>query len=88
MTMDLAARLGVRCEETDIDLYDAANADEMFLTATSLCILPVSRFNGEAVGTSAWTGAGPVTQRLIDAYVAEVGCDFVRQYLDRLPAPV
>jgi branched-chain amino acid aminotransferase len=58
----------------------------MFLTATSLCILPVSSFNGQAVGATAWTGAGPVTQRLIDAYVAEVRCDFVQQYLDRLPA--
>jgi branched-chain amino acid aminotransferase len=85
MTMDLAARLGIACEESDIDLYDAANADEMFLTATSLCVLPVRRFNGQEVGIAAWTGAGPVTQRLIDAYVVAVGCDFVRQYLDRLP---
>jgi branched-chain amino acid aminotransferase len=86
MTMDLAAKLGIACEEADIDLFDAAGADEMFLTATSSCILPVSRFNGAPVGTVPWTGAGPVTQRLIDAYVAEVGCDFVQQYLDRLPA--
>jgi branched-chain amino acid aminotransferase len=86
MTMDLAAKLGIPCEEADIDLYDAANADEMFLTGTSLCILPVARFNGQTVGITEWTGAGPVTQRLIDAYVAEVGCDFVQQYLDRLPA--
>jgi branched-chain amino acid aminotransferase len=86
MTMDLAGRLGTACEETDIDLYDAANADEMFLTSTSLCILPVRNFNGQAVGATGWMGAGPVTQRLIDAYAAEVGCDFVKQYLDRLPA--
>lgn len=86
MTMDLAARLGIPCEEADIDLFDAAQADEMFLTATSSCILPVSRFNGAPVGTGPWTGAGPVTRRLIDAYVAEVGCDFEQQYLDRIPA--
>jgi branched-chain amino acid aminotransferase len=29
---------------------------------------------------------GPVTQRLIDAYKAMVGCDFVAQYLRRLNA--
>jgi branched-chain amino acid aminotransferase len=86
MTIDLAARLGIPCEEADIDLYDAANADEMFLTSTSLCILPVALFNGQAVGATSWMGAGPVTQKLIDAYVAEVGCDFVKQYLDRIPA--
>lgn len=85
MTIDLAEKLGIPCEEADIDLYDAANADEIFLTATSLCILPVSRFDGQPVGNGTWGGAGPVTQRLIDAYVAEVGCDFVQQYLDRLP---
>jgi branched-chain amino acid aminotransferase len=84
MTMDLAAKLGISCTETDIDLFDAENADEMFLTATSLCILPVSCFNGAPVGAQPWAGAGPVTQRLIDAYVAEVGCDFVQQYLDHL----
>ena len=84
MVIDLAAKLGIACEEADIDLYDAANADEMFLTATSSCILPVSMFNGAPVGSGPWRGAAPVTQRLIKAYIAEVGCDFVRQYLDRI----
>ncbi len=86
MVIDLAGKLGIGCSESDIDLFDAANADEMFLTATSLCILPVSRFNGSAVGGGGRACAGPVTQRLIEAYVAEVGCDFVQQYLDRLAA--
>lgn len=86
MTMDLAAKLGIPCEEADIDLFDAANAEEMFLTSTSLCILPVASFDGQPVGPTPWRGAGPITQRLIDAYSAEVGCDFVKQYLDRLPA--
>jgi branched-chain amino acid aminotransferase len=86
MTIDLAGKLGIPCEEADIDLYDAANADEIFLTSTSICILPTSRFNGQPVGATPWTGAGPITQRLIDAYVAEVGCDFVQQYLDHLSA--
>ncbi|MFN4089834.1 MAG: aminotransferase class IV [Alphaproteobacteria bacterium] len=82
MTMDVAAKLGIGCVERDIDMFDAATADEMFLTSTSLCILPVSRFNGQAVGEGAVPG--PVTKRLIDAYAAEVGCDFVGQYLSHL----
>ncbi len=86
MTLDLAAELAIPGSEEDIDLFDAANADEMFLTSTSLCILPVRLFNGLPVGPEPWTGPGPVTRRLIDAYVAAVGCDFVQQYLDRLPA--
>ena len=82
MTMDLAARLGIPSEERDIDLFDAANADEIFLTSTSLCILPVRSFNGQKVGDG--KVPGPITQRLTDAYIAAVGCDFVKQYLDRL----
>jgi len=31
MTMDLARKLGIPVTEGDIDLFDAANADEMFL---------------------------------------------------------
>jgi branched-chain amino acid aminotransferase len=82
MTMDLAAKLGIACEEKDIDLFDAANADEMFLTSTSLCVAGVRSFNGAPIGDG--KAPGRITKRLIDAYVAEVGCDFVKQYLERL----
>lgn len=83
MTLDLASDLAIPAVEADIDLFDAANADEMFLTSTSLCIAPVRRFNGANVGDG--HTPGPVTKRLADAYIAAVGCDFVKQYLDRLP---
>jgi branched-chain amino acid aminotransferase len=82
MTIDLAAKLGIPCEERDLDMFDAETADEMFLTSTSLCIMPVRRFNGASVGDG--KVPGPVTARLTAAYSEEVGCDFVRQYLDRL----
>ncbi len=85
MVIDLAAKLGIACAESDIDLFDAETADEMFLTSTSLCILPVRGFNGATVGGKPWTGAGAVTRRLMEAYAAEVGCDFMQQYLDRMP---
>jgi branched-chain amino acid aminotransferase len=82
MAIDCARELGVPFEERDIDLFDAANADEMFLTSTSLCILPVRVFEGRPVGDG--ETPGPVTRRLMERYAANVGCDFVRQYLDRL----
>jgi branched-chain amino acid aminotransferase len=82
MTIDCARELGIPCEERDIDLFDAANAEEMFLTSTSLCILPVKTFDGRVVGEG--TVPGPVTARLIGRYARNVGCDFVQQYLDRL----
>ena len=80
--MDLAAKLGIPCEERDLDIYDAATADEVFLTSTSLCICPVRSVNGHVIGNGAVPG--PITKRLTDAYVAHVGTDFVAQYLSRL----
>ena len=82
--IDLAGELGLGCEEKDLDLYDAAVADEMFLTSTSLCICPVASVNGGRVGEG--RVPGPVTKRLMDAYRDFVGFDFVAQYLKRLPA--
>jgi branched-chain amino acid aminotransferase len=82
MTIDLAATLGIPCEQRDLDLFDAETADEMFLTSTSLCILPVRSFNGGIVAGGKVPGA--ITGQLIAAYTTAVGCDFVRQYLDRL----
>jgi len=82
MTLDLARKLAIPAIEGDIDLFDAANADEMFLTSTSLCIAGARSFNGAKVGDG--RVPGPITKSLADAYIAEVGCDFVKQYLDRL----
>ncbi len=79
MTIDMAKKLGITCTAGDIDLFDAANAEEMFLTSTSLCILPVKSFNGAAVGDG--KAPGPITRKLIAAYSKDVGCDFVAQYL-------
>jgi branched-chain amino acid aminotransferase len=82
VTIELAAKLGIPCEERDIDLYDAYTADEAFLTSTSLCICPVRSINGRAVAETAIPG--PVTRQLIDAYAKLVGMDFVGQYLRRI----
>ncbi len=78
--IDLARQLDIPVSEADIDLYDSYDADEMFLTSTSLCICPVSQINGVAIGSNnqAW---GPITQQLAEAYRHFVDCDFVGQYL-------
>ncbi|HUF85945.1 MAG TPA: aminotransferase class IV [Thermohalobaculum sp.] len=79
--IELAQKLGIPFREADLDLYDAYNAEEAFITSTSLCICPVASINGVALAAGAY---GPVTRRLIDAYTEMVDCDFVQQYLDRL----
>ena len=78
--IDLAARIGMAGRETDIDLYDAYNADEVFLTSTSLCICPVTKVNGVDIGPAGQVW-GPVTKKLADAYERLVDHDFVGQYL-------
>ncbi|MFO1039225.1 MAG: aminotransferase class IV [Geminicoccaceae bacterium] len=80
--IDLATDLGIPFREADLDLFDAYNADEAFLTSTSLCICPVVKINGAPIGNG--QPFGPVTQRLCDAYAAYVDCDFVGQYLQHL----
>jgi branched-chain amino acid aminotransferase len=82
--LELAATLGILCEERDLDLYDGITAAEAFLTSTSLCICPVRSLNRYRIGDGRIPG--PITKRLIDAYCAHVGTDFVAQYLARLPA--
>ncbi|RWO31842.1 MAG: hypothetical protein EOS10_12490 [Mesorhizobium sp.] len=76
--IELADELGIPCEERDIDLYDAVNADEIFLTMTSMCVCPVRSLEGTRVRAD--TIPGPVTCKLQEAWIERVGCDFVNQF--------
>ncbi len=77
--MDLAKDLGIKLVEGDIDLFDAYVADECFITSTSFCICPVRSINGNPMADKAIPG--PVTKKLMDAYVKYVNHDWVQQYL-------
>ena len=77
--IDLAEQEGLEVREADIDLYDAYNAEEIFITSTSLCICPASRINGVVVGSGGQVW-GPVTKRLADAYCRLVDFDYVDQH--------
>jgi branched-chain amino acid aminotransferase len=80
--VELAAARGLALVEADLSPYDAYNADEAFLTSTSLCICPVRSFQGKPVGDGSLPG--PITQMLTAAYCDLVDCDFVEQYLRTL----
>ena len=82
--IDLARAMKLEVVERDLDPYDAATADEIFLTSTSLCLCGVSRFNGAAIGGG--KVPGPITKQLLDAYSELTGCDIVGQHLSRLRA--
>lgn len=76
--IELAREAGIPVHEADVDLYDALNADEIFITSTSWCIVGARSFNGRPMGGG--TVPGPITKQLTDAYVDLVGCDFPGQY--------
>jgi branched-chain amino acid aminotransferase len=80
--IELAEQEGIKVEQTDIDLFDAYVADEIFLTSTSLAICGVATLNGQKIGDG--TVTGPITKRITEAYKRLVDCDFVEQYLKRL----
>ncbi len=82
VTIELATNLSYEINETDLDIFDAYTADEIFVTSTSFCICPVSSINGLRVKSQ--SVPGKVTSELQDAYSKLVKMDFVKQYLDRL----
>ena len=81
--MELASELGIPLREEPVDLYDAATADEIFITSTSLCICPAAGLNNAPVRNG--EVPGPLTRRLQDAFSELVGIDVVAQYLAYLP---
>lgn len=74
--LEIAARLDIPAEERDVRLAEAATADEVFLTSTSIGILHGRSFNGRVVGDGR---PGPVTTRLRAALNEAVGLDFAAQ---------
>jgi branched-chain amino acid aminotransferase len=63
--MELAAELGFPVHETDLELYDAYTADEVFLTSTAGGLVPVVEVDGRTIGDGK---PGPVLSALQDAY--------------------
>ena len=82
--MDLARGLGMPVIEKDLDSYDAYTSDEMFVTSTSFCIVPVQSINGRQIGDG--DIPGKITKRLQEAFIDSIGFDYVSQYLSNLSA--
>ncbi len=73
---ELAGQLNIPCVETDISPEQFAQAEEAFLTSTSVCLLPIVRQNGKQVGAGI---PGPVYGRLLGAWSELVGVDIGEQ---------
>ena len=75
--------LGNPVVEADIEPYDVRAADEAWFTSTTICMVPVTRFDFRPIGNG---HPGPVYRQLLDAWSAEVGVDIAgqaREYAER-----
>ena len=79
--IDMAKELGVPVREANLTRYDLLVADEAFHTGNSICILPVSSIDGTRMARGA---PGPVTQKLMDLWASQVGCDWAAKSLAAL----
>jgi branched-chain amino acid aminotransferase len=73
---ELAEQLEISHSERDLTPVELAAADEVFLTSTSVCMLPVVRIDGQPVGQGS---PGPVYQRLLTAWGEQVDVDIQDQ---------
>jgi len=72
----LAAGLGIRTSRRSLTPSDVACADEVLLTSTPWCLLPVTRFEGRAVARGM---PGPVFRQILAAWSERVGVDIAAQ---------
>jgi branched-chain amino acid aminotransferase len=79
VTLELAKKAGIEALEMDLCPYDLYNADEVFVTATSYVIQPVSKINNIPLRTLV---PGPITKELVSAWKKLVGVDFIQQALE------
>ncbi len=76
VVIELARGLGLKVRQEAIQPYDLYAADEVFLTSTPFCVLPVTRVDRRMVGDGR---PGPVAGRLLAAFGELVGLDVAEQ---------
>lgn len=65
-TIELAKSLGHETVERNMTVYDLYNADEVFLTANHIDIVPVREIDGRKIGDES---PGPITKKLQELYL-------------------
>ncbi|HEV8336903.1 MAG TPA: aminotransferase class IV [Candidatus Polarisedimenticolia bacterium] len=63
LVLEIARAEGIACEETRLERPDLASAEEIFFTNTSWGALPVTRLDGEAVGSGV---PGPLARQVME----------------------
>lgn len=70
LVLELARKEGLLVEERFVSVDELLRADEIFLTGTTVEVLPVIRVDGTPIGSGK---PGPVTQKLLAAFRRFVG---------------
>jgi branched-chain amino acid aminotransferase len=65
LVLEIASDMGIKIQVEKFVPSDVGNADESFITSTTRGILPVTRIDGNEVGTGK---VGPITTRLMTAF--------------------
>jgi branched-subunit amino acid aminotransferase/4-amino-4-deoxychorismate lyase len=76
VTIEIADSLGIPCQKRDLTVEDLASADEIILTSTPMCMLPVTRFNGRPISGGR---PGEISQKLLTTWGKTAGLDIVEQ---------
>lgn len=79
VTQELAASCGLTWQERPLFEADLQSADEILTTSTPYCLLPITRFNRQPVGSGT---PGPVCDELTTAWSNLVGLDIVQQSVE------
>lgn len=73
---ELCSRLEIPFTERDMTIDELRGADEVWLSSTSICLLPVVRCDGFAIGDG---NPGPAYARFLKAWNELVGLDIANQ---------
>jgi branched-subunit amino acid aminotransferase/4-amino-4-deoxychorismate lyase len=76
VAVELAKQFDIPSIHRELTTDDVASAEEVLLTSTPLCLLPVTQLNGRPIGLGR---PGEVFRRLIGAWSEMVGVDIVAQ---------
>lgn len=74
--IDLADGIRIPFSERDMTPKDVAAADEVMLTSTSMCMLPVTSLNGQPIADGR---PGPIFEKILSAWNKLVGVDIPGQ---------
>ena len=73
VVFELCERLSIPVEERLFTMYDVAQADELFITSSGVCAMPVAAVDDFSPRHPV---PGPITKRLIEEFSRDTGLDF------------